>query len=261
MRRSIENACHCIAVLLLLGVPVRAFRPRLKQLEPIDMRLSWKPGVNRCAVLDDSYSNDPASLRIALQAARQQWRDGRITLILSDFLQAGANKRRLYASVARLLRDYRIDRLIAVGSEVQLLEEQLSAVMSVAAYPDTDALLNDLSRFDFHDELIVVKGARTFALERVVRRLEQRAHRTVLEVSLDAVAHNLGVFSRYTVPGTKIMVMLKAAVTAAAQWNWGACWLSTEWITSEWPTPVRALSFGRGKYVCPFWCSIRSVGI
>ncbi len=208
---SIENACHCIAVLLLLGVPVRAFRPRLKQLEPIDMRLSWKPGVNRCAVLDDSYSNDPASLRIALQAARQQWRDGRITLILSDFLQAGANKRRLYTSVAQLLRDYRIDRLIAVGSAVRLLEEELSAVMSVAAYPDTDALLQDLPRLDFHDELIIVKGARAFAFERVVRRLEQKAHRTVLEVSLDAVAHNLGVFSRYLTPGTKIMVMLKAA--------------------------------------------------
>ena len=207
----IENACHCIAVLLLLGVPVRAFRSRLKQLEPIDMRLSWKPGVNRCAVLDDSYSNDPASLRIALQAARQQWRDGRITLILSDFLQAGANKRRLYTAVAQLLRDYRIDRLIAVGSAVRLLEEELSAVMSVAAYPDTDALLHDLPRLDFHDELIIVKGARAFAFERVVRRLEQKAHRTVLEVSLDAVAHNLGVFSRYLTPGTKIMVMLKAA--------------------------------------------------
>lgn len=208
---SLENACHCIAALLVLGEPMRTLRRRLRHLEPVDMRLSWKAGINRCAILDDAYSNDPASLRIALQLARQQWREGPLTLILSDFMQIGAGKRRLYAEVAQMLQDHRVGRLIGVGTDVHLLEALLPPSINPVFYPDTNALLQDLPHLDFQDELVVVKGARVFSFERVVQRLEQKAHRTVLEINLNAMAHNLSVFSRRLAPGVKLMVMVKAA--------------------------------------------------
>lgn len=208
---SIENACHCIATLLALGIPVLAFRRRLKRLEPVEMRLAWKTGINRCALLDDAYSNDPASLRIALQLARQHWPEGPLTLILSDFLQVGTGKKRLYADVAQMLQAYRVGRLLGVGTDVRLLGPMLPEGVRTAFYPDTSDLLQDLGRHPFQEELIVVKGARAFSLERVVRRLEQKAHRTVLEVDLDALAHNLQAFRRRLRPGTRVMVMVKAA--------------------------------------------------
>ncbi len=208
---SIENACHCLAALSLLGVPMASVGRRLRRLEAVDMRLAWKVGVNRCILLDDAYSNDPASLHIALQSARRQWPEGKLTLILSDFLQVGAHKRQLYAEIAQLLRAYRVGRLLGVGADVRLLQPQLDPSVEAAFYPDTAALLQDLSRLSFHDELILVKGARVFGLERAVQRLEQKAHRTVLEINLNAVAHNLGVFARCLRPGVKMMVMVKAA--------------------------------------------------
>ncbi|MCS7036018.1 MAG: bifunctional UDP-N-acetylmuramoyl-tripeptide:D-alanyl-D-alanine ligase/alanine racemase [Saprospiraceae bacterium] len=208
---SLENACHCIAMLLVLGMPARTFGQRLRHLEPVDMRLSWKTGINRCALLDDAYSNDPASLRIALQLARQHWPEGPLTLVLSDFLQLGPGKKRLYAEVARMLQAYRVGRLLGVGADIRWLSQMLPADVQTAFYPDTSALLQDLGQHYFHDELIVIKGARTFSFERIVRRLEQKAHRTVLEVDLNAMAHNLQVFRRRLQPGTRLMVMVKAA--------------------------------------------------
>lgn len=208
---SIENACHCITALLAMGVPVERFARRLRRLEPVEMRLELKAGINRCTVINDAYSNDLASLRIALQFARQQSRSGALTLVLSDFLQSGTAKKQLYGSVAKALAEHGVTRLIGIGSDIAVLHNQLPTGFPAAFYPDTSAFLQDLQRHDFQDELILVKGARDFAFERIVRRLEQKAHKTVLEVNLGALVHNLNVYNRLLRPGTKMMAMVKAA--------------------------------------------------
>ena len=208
---SIENACHCIAALLAMGIPVAAFSRRLKRLEPVEMRLELKAGINRCTVINDAYSNDLVSLRIALQFARQQSREGELTLILSDFLQIGTGKKRLYAQVANALVEHGVRRLVGIGTDILALRDLLPAEFSAIFYPDTGAFLQDLQRHDFHDELSLVKGARAFAFERIARRLEQKAHKTVLEVNLSALVHNLNTYNRLLRPGTNMMVMVKAA--------------------------------------------------
>ncbi|MFN0013053.1 MAG: bifunctional UDP-N-acetylmuramoyl-tripeptide:D-alanyl-D-alanine ligase/alanine racemase [Saprospiraceae bacterium] len=208
---SIENACHCITALLAMGIPVSEFSRRLKHLEPVEMRLELKAGINRCAIINDAYSNDLASLRIALQFARQQSRADKMVLVLSDFLQSGKGKKQLYAEVAKAIAAHGVRRFVGIGSDIPVLRDQLPAGIPAAFYPDTAAFLQDLQRLDFHDELILVKGARDFVFERIVRRLEQKAHKTVLEVNLGALVHNLNVYTRLLRPGTKMMAMVKAA--------------------------------------------------
>jgi len=208
---SIENACHCITVLLALGIPFSEFSRRLKRLEPVEMRLELKAGINNCTIINDAYSNDLASLRIALQFAQQQSRTGRLTLILSDFLQTGQRKDSLYKQVTASLLEHHVQRLIAIGTESNALRAKLPAAVEATFYPDTDAFLQNLQSHDFNDELILIKGARLFAFERIAQRLEQKAHKTVLEVNLSAVVHNLNVYNRLLKTGTKMMVMVKAA--------------------------------------------------
>lgn len=208
---SVENICHCLATLAALGLDPKNFRTHLKRLEPVEMRLELKAGINRCMIINDAYSNDPVSLRIALQFARQQAHGGRLTLILSDFLQTGQDRRPFYKAVAHTLRDQLVSRLIGIGTEIPAIRAYLPPGMDAAFYPDTPAFLHDLQQHDFHDELVLVKGARTFAFERIARRLEQKAHKTVLEVNLSALVHNLNVYRRMLTPGAKMMVMVKAA--------------------------------------------------
>jgi len=208
---SIENACHCVAALLAMGIPVSVFSRRLKRLEPVEMRLELKAGINRCTVINDAYSNDLASLRIALQFARQQSRADTLVLVLSDFLQSGKGKKQLYAEVAKAIAAHGVRRFVGIGSDIAALRDQLPVGFPAGFYPDTAAFLQDLQRLDFHDELILVKGARDFAFERIVRRLEQKAHKTVLEVNLSALVHNLNVYTRLLRSGTKMMAMVKAS--------------------------------------------------
>lgn len=208
---SIENACHCMAAIVALGLDPASFRRQLKRLEPVEMRLELKAGINRCMVINDSYSNDLASLRIALQFARQQAHGGRLTLILSDFLQTGQDKRPFYKTVARTLQEQQVGRLIGIGSDIPVIQAHLPAGFDTTFYADTHDFLHHLQRHDFHDELVLVKGARAFAFERIARRLEQKAHKTVLEVNLSALLHNLNTYRRLLAPGARMMVMVKAS--------------------------------------------------
>jgi len=208
---SIENAIHCWALLYWLGIPPDLIRERMARLEPVEMRLELKAGVNRCTLINDSYNNDLSSLRIALQFAAQQARTGRFTLILSDILQSGQSDEVLYEKVAIALQERGITRFIGIGSAVASIQAKLPSTLDAVFYPDTNAFLQNIGRHDFHDELILLKGARPFEFERIAQRLEQKAHKTVLEVNLSALVHNLNVYNRLLKPGTKMLAMVKAA--------------------------------------------------
>ena len=58
--------------------------------------------------------------------------------------------------------------------------------------------------------MVLIKGARKFAFEKIVQKMQQKAHGTILEINLDALVHNLNFFRSQIKPKTKIMVMVKA---------------------------------------------------
>ena len=208
---SIENAIHCWAVLHLLGIPQKNIAERMRRLEPVEMRLELKSGIRHCTLVNDFYNNDLASLRIALQFARHQARTGKVTLILSDILQSGLPARELWEQVAAAVQMQGVGRLIGIGPAIPAIRAFLPAGFETVFYPETESFLQNIAIHDFHDELILLKGARTFEFERIARRLEQKAHKTLLEVNLTALVHNMNAYKRLLQPGTRTMAMVKAA--------------------------------------------------
>ncbi len=101
---SVENALHCLTVLLTRPeLEPAEIQRRLERLQPVAMRLEMKQALNDCYVLDDTYNNDLAGLRLALDALARQPRRLPRTLILSDVLESGLPEAELYARVAALL--------------------------------------------------------------------------------------------------------------------------------------------------------------
>ncbi len=207
---SIENALHCWAVLLLLGIRQEVIEQRMLRLEPIEMRLEVKAAINGCTLINDAYSNDLASLRLALQFARQQAGKEKITLILSDILQSGQASEALWTEVAEVVKRHQVDRFFGIGPEIQAIQSKLPPRVEAVFFANTDRFLERIAEYDFREETILLKGARAFAFERIARRLEQKAHKTVMEVNLSALSHNLKTYQRLLQPGTKMMVMVKA---------------------------------------------------
>ncbi len=208
---SVENAIHCWALLLLLGYKFSVINHRMMRLEPVAMRLELKEGINNCTIVNDSYNSDLASLNIALDFLGQQERYTNRVVILSDILQTGKDLKKLYSKVAHLLSEKKISKLIGIGSEIPIIEKYLPESISAQFYNDTPRFLSQFSPDDFEKQIILLKGARQFEFEKIANRLAQKNHNTVLEIDLNALVHNLNVYSQLLKPETKMMVMVKAA--------------------------------------------------
>lgn len=205
---SVENSIHCWATMLSMGYEHAVIAERMHYLSPVAMRLEMKEGVNGCSVINDSYNSDIGSLTIALDFLNQQKQHEKRTVILSDILQTGRSESDLYHEVAELLVAKKIDRIIGIGEAIN--RQQKLFLIPGKYFKNTDDFLKNYSRADFHEEAILLKGARPFGFEKISHALQQKAHETILEVNLNALVHNLNYFRSRIKPNTKIMVMVKA---------------------------------------------------
>ena len=208
---SLENALHCIVYMLEVGYEEATIQEGLRQLRRVSMRMELKQGIHHCYLVDDSYSNDMASFQMALDFLNQQLQHDRKTVILSDVLQTGQSEAELYQEVRELLEKNRIHRLIGVGPKITAAASVFhTAPFSYEAYATTEQFLEQVSAASFSHENILIKGARTFAFEKIVQRLQQKIHGTVLEINLDAVMDNLNYYRSKLLPGVKVLGVVKA---------------------------------------------------
>ncbi len=205
---SVENALHVAVFMKVLGCEDSAIIRSVNALQPVAMRLEMKEGVGGSILINDSYNSDIHSLTIALDFLASQTRHKERTLILSDILQSGLPERQLYADVASLLTEKRIDRLVGIGPAISACADCFT--LPASFFPDTESFIDRSDFSGFRDQAVLLKGARSFGFERISSRLQQKDHQTTLDIDLDALAHNLNVFRSMLAPGHKVMGMVKA---------------------------------------------------
>ncbi|MBW8685662.1 bifunctional UDP-N-acetylmuramoyl-tripeptide:D-alanyl-D-alanine ligase/alanine racemase [Chitinophaga rhizophila] len=209
---SVENAIHCWALMLHLGMSQSVIQQRMDQLGNIAMRLELKQGINNCSVINDSYNSDLGSLTIALEFLQQQQQHPSRTVILSDILQSGKSDASLYEEVASLLLQKGINKVIGIGKNITREKKSFQQITGLKSsfFLTTEEFIQQFNQQDFQHETILLKGARVFEFERIGKLLEQKVHQTILEINLSAVAHNVKHYQSLLKPATKLMAMVKA---------------------------------------------------
>lgn len=213
---SIENAMHCLALMVYLGYSGLEISKRMPRLTPVTMRLEIIDAIGNCMLINDSYSLDFNSLSIALDFLQHDRRHFNKTLILSDFFQTGMLENELYMQVAALLAQRGITRLVAIGPALSR-QKDCFAGLNATFYASTSDFINDFDFNLFQSETILLKGARAFEFEKVAKLLQRRSHETILEVDLSAMVHNLNYFRSHIKPSTKLMAMVKASSYGAGK--------------------------------------------
>jgi alanine racemase len=204
---SIENAINCLMVMLYLKYEESIIKDRMSGLYPVELRLQVKNGINNCTIIDDSYSSDYQSLKIALDFLEQHKTHQKKTVILSDIFQSGFETEELYSKVARLLSSHNISQVIGIG---ETISKQLADFPNFFPFATTQEFLAHYRANAFENETVLVKGARSFRFDEIVVFLEEKTHETVLEINLNAIVHNLNFYKRRLKPETKVMAMVKA---------------------------------------------------
>jgi len=205
---SVENSITCAAVALYMGLNPSQLADRMPRLEPVAMRLEVKEGQRGCLLINDSYNSDINSLDIALDFMNR--RDAvKKTLILSDIFQSGATPEALYTQVSELVVKRGIEKFIGIGPELTSQADKIQ-VADKQFFMDVPHFLSSDAFDGLRNELILLKGARTFGFDQITEQLEQKVHETILEVNLNAVVDNLNYYRSFLKPETKMVCMIKA---------------------------------------------------
>lgn len=204
---SIENAIQCMMVMLYFDYDYKTIENRMSLLFPVEMRLKLKNGINNTTLIDDSYSSDFQSLKIALDFLESQKQYKKKTLILSDIFQSGLSNEDLYSQVSQLVVSNKISRVIGIGETISAFKNRF---LNCVTYKNTEEFIANIPSLNFGNETILIKGARTFHFEKIVSALAEKTHETVLEINLNAISHNLNFYKSKLNSETKMMVMVKA---------------------------------------------------
>lgn len=205
---SIMNACTCFAFLMAINRLSTDAIKRFEELQPVEMRMQLKEGINNCVIINDSYNADVNALKIALDFMEQQSAGYSKTVVLSDLLQTGVSQHQLYAHVASLINQHHINQFIGIGKTLQM-HKHLFKPNSLFFDTTADFIANSV-KLQFNQQIILVKGARSFTFEKISALLEKRVHETVFEINLNAMVNNLNVYRSKLNKDVKLMAMVKA---------------------------------------------------
>lgn len=166
---NVMNALAAAACCCALDIPLEQVTSGLGQVRAVAGRMQLKPGRHGAGILDDSYNANPGSLRAALEVACAM--PGRCWLALGDMGELGAGGAALHEQAGAQARALGVERLYGIG---ELAAHAVTGFGAGGAhFTEPDDLVEALRAALLPDVVLLVKGSRSMAMERIVGALAQ----------------------------------------------------------------------------------------
>jgi UDP-N-acetylmuramoyl-tripeptide--D-alanyl-D-alanine ligase len=168
---NVRNALAAIAGTLALGIEPAIIRAGLEQLQPVKRRLQPRRTASGARLIDDSYNANPDSLAAAVDVltALPLEDGGRHLLVLGDFGELGPDSVEVHREMGIAARSSGASALYAVGALSEHAVDGFGA--GARHFPDQASLIAALRTEISPKDLILVKGSRRAAMDRVADAL------------------------------------------------------------------------------------------
>jgi UDP-N-acetylmuramoyl-tripeptide--D-alanyl-D-alanine ligase len=172
------NAAAAAALCHALGVEIDPIVQGLVTFQAPAMRGREVTAASGALVIDDSYNANPLAVKAAVSALvarpRAGGETGRRVAVIADMLELGADAPRLHRETGAAIAALKPDRLVCVGRLAGEMAEGAKALADVRTAPDAEAAAAHLSDLGTGD-VVLVKGSRGLAMERLVKKLTAEA--------------------------------------------------------------------------------------
>jgi UDP-N-acetylmuramoyl-tripeptide--D-alanyl-D-alanine ligase len=172
-RHNVLNALAALAVSRVLGVAPDAAVEALAHVNPVTGRMDVRH-FGPLTIIDDSYNANPDSMRAALDLLREAPHAGRRVAILGEMLELGQSSLSLHREIGAAASF--VDLLWVIGpSASEVAAAAVEAGLSgnaVHVLPNLAALLASVPPMLLPGDMVLVKGSRGMALDRLVSAIE-----------------------------------------------------------------------------------------
>lgn len=204
---TLTNALALVTVLKELSIDNQKIVEKINALKAVEMRLEAVEGIRSNMIINDSFNLDLDSLKTALQFLNE-YKKQKKSLVLTDMIEVSTDLQHLYEEVADLVNEQNFDSVFLIGHEISNYSDLFKSETNT--FIDTQELIESKHLTEIENQIILLKGARKFEIERLKDILELRKHDTVLEVNLNAILHNISYHKSLLKPSTRMMAMVKA---------------------------------------------------
>ncbi|MGD2117487.1 MAG: UDP-N-acetylmuramoyl-tripeptide--D-alanyl-D-alanine ligase [Chromatiales bacterium] len=160
------NALAAITAARCLDVDLAIIAKALAGLKPVAGRLCPRAGANGQVLVDDTYNANPDSVQVAIDVLKTA--PGRRILVLGDLAELGDSAAQLHADIGRAASLAGLDALYSCGQLSRQASEQFTGV--TRHFDSQRQLIDELMQTGTGDVLLI-KGSRSAAMERVVQAL------------------------------------------------------------------------------------------
>ena len=153
----------------------------IKSLPRLALRLETFEGIDNSLIINDTYNLDLEALVYSL-----------------EHQLALAEKKK---------------RIVIVGLDKQHLHLEELVIKEISAFsPDEIHFVHpeETPVISVKDAVVLIKGTRASEMEKFATKLKLKRHKTILEINLSALRHNISIFKSFLLPKTKILAMVKA---------------------------------------------------
>ncbi|MBE9568591.1 MAG: UDP-N-acetylmuramoyl-tripeptide--D-alanyl-D-alanine ligase [Proteobacteria bacterium] len=166
-KHNVMNALAVTAICIALAIPLDDIMASLSTFENINGRLAMLDSSAGYKVIDDTYNANPLSVSAAIDVLAGM--TGDTVLVLGDMAELGEQSEKMHAEIGSKAKYAGISALYATGV---LSENAVKAFGSNGFYYQSQddliaGLINNLTA----DDVVLVKGSRSAAMERVVERI------------------------------------------------------------------------------------------
>ncbi|RNA61016.1 bifunctional UDP-N-acetylmuramoyl-tripeptide:D-alanyl-D-alanine ligase/alanine racemase [Chryseobacterium nematophagum] len=204
---TLTNALALVTVLKELQIDNKKIIDKINSLKAVEMRLEAIEGIKNNMVINDSFNLDLDSLKTALQFLNEYNKRGK-SLVLTDIMGVNSNSQELYEEVSELVNEQKFDTVFLIGDTISKFSDLFKS--KTFTFINTQELIDSKYLTEIENQIILLKGARKFEIEKLKDILELRKHDTVLEINLNAILHNINYHKSLLKPTTKMMAMVKA---------------------------------------------------
>ncbi len=172
---AIMQSLAACAVATHLGVPAHTIIECLTNLSPVAGRFEQlKLTLGTGFVYNDCYNASPESMKAALLAFTKLPSSGKKIAILGDMLDLDETSSFWHRQIGRFLRKTNIDHLILVGSQVEWLAKTRPQHITFDLVASWQDVLPKLQPWLSQQLLILVKGSRGMALDKLVAVIAEK---------------------------------------------------------------------------------------
>lgn len=169
---SALNFLAAAAVALTVGMSHEEIAKGVRKLKAYDKRLNIRK-YNSTLVIDDTYNANPESMTSSINLLGSMSLHENKIAVLGDMFELGKDAEKHHASLASVIKKNKLNEVYLTGKSMKSLAAALKeSKVKVRHFAKAESLADFLSKKDFSNSVVLVKGSRGMKMEQFVKVIE-----------------------------------------------------------------------------------------